>query len=777
MRTPPPNLSPTEAEALASHLYGITGRATPLPGERDQNFLVEEPGRPPQLLKVSNPGEPVAVVEMQLRALGHLARVDPSLPVPRVRPTLQGSSWARLAGGGQPVRMLSYLPGRQRPVPELSRGQLVAVGALAARVGAALCAFFDPAADQEIIWNPRRLSGVRELLPWLAAPAGPLVERALDLSQGRLEGRLPRLRSQVIHNDLSASNLAFDESGDVSGVLDFGDLCHGPLVQDLAVAAEGALEHPLSFEALGAMVAGYRAITPLQEEELEALPDLLMARWATLVAVSAWRASAFPASSDYVSGWRRTPELLLAGALAEGESRWRGRVLSAIWAAAAHAGPQGSLAELAEARQRLLGPALSPLSYRQPLHLVRGSGAHLFDREGREYLDAYNNVPVLGHGNPAVAAAEAAQARLLNTNTRYLFGAVLELAQRLQATMPEGLDTVMLVNSGSEANDLAWRLAQAFSGARGAVVTRHAYHGMTAALADFSPGEWRQPLAPSHVAMIDPPDGFRGPHRREQPGWADRYLEQVEVAVGELAARGERPAAMLIDSAFTSEGVIHPPPGYLPELYRRWRRGGGLVIADEVQTGLGRLGASLWGFQHHRALPDIVTIGKPLGNGYPVAAVVTRREIVAAMARRTEWFSTFGGNPVACRTALAVLDRVDRPDFLARVAQLGALLAATLGALAEHHPEVGEVRCLGLLAGVELVQDPESRRPHRELAAAVVEGMRSRGVLVGRAGRDGNVIKVRPPLVVSEAEVLQVARAADAALASATKRSRGWAER
>jgi 4-aminobutyrate aminotransferase-like enzyme/Ser/Thr protein kinase RdoA (MazF antagonist) len=768
MHAAPPQLTVAEAEGVALRHFGHRGRAHPLPGERDQNFRLEMEGEAPLLLKVSNRGEDPAVLRMQLRALRQVAATDPELPVPRVLPSVEGLEMVALPGG-EVVRMLTYLPGSHLRPTDLTSEGLYQMGRISARLGHALRGFFDPAADQSILWNPRRVGDVRPLLSWVPDSRRPLVERALDRSEPSVVGALPALRSQVIHNDLSFSNLTFEGPSKVSGILDFGDMCHTALVSDLAVTCESILEVPAGFDALAIVASGFQAVTPLEPEEVELIPDLLLARWATLIAVSAWRGVAFPETSAYVRGWQDGPLQMLSQVEEMGEDRWRRLVCNSVRGALSLS-PGGAeplpACELVEARRRLLGPALSPLSYSSPLQPVGGKGALLFDRDGSEYLDAYNNVPVLGHANPVVARAVGAQTAVLNTNTRYLYRPVLELAEQLVATMPPGLDTVLFVNSGSEANDLAWRLARAFTGGGGAVVTHHAYHGMTSAVAEFSPDEWHVPIAPPHVAMVDPPDGYRGPHRRERRGWTDGYLAQLDAAVVELAGRGLAPAALLVDPAFTSEGVVHPPPGYLKALFRRWQDAGGLVVADEVQTGYGRLGSELWGFARHGALPDLVTLGKPMGNGYPIGAVVTRAEIVNALAEKTEWFSTFGGNPVASMAGLAVLGEARRPEFLDRVEELGGLLGGRLRALGERHPAIGDVRQLGLLVGVELVRSQESRSPFPELAARVVESMRRQGVLVGRTGRDGNVIKIRPPLVVlsEQLEAISVAfgRALDA---------------
>jgi 4-aminobutyrate aminotransferase-like enzyme len=386
----------------------------------------------------------------------------------------------------------------------------------------------------------------------------------------------------------------------------------------------------------------------------------------------------------------------------------------------------------------------SPLFYTRPVHLVRGEGVWLFDPEGRRYLDCYNNVPVVGHSHPRVARAVAEQQRLLAAHSRYLHEAIVELAERLTATLPSGLDAVLLVNSGSEANDLAWRIAHAATGRAGAVVSAYAYHGLTEATHALSPEEWAAKERPAHVATVPAPDGYRGAYRREEEGWAERYAAHIDGAAHALGDRGL--AAMYVDPAFTADGILSPPLAYLREAARRVQALGGLLVADEVQAGHGRSGSHLWSFQASGIEPDMVVMGKPMGNGFPVAALVVRSEVLAAVPEETELFSTFGGNPVACVAALAVLDVIAEEGLVTNAAEVGAYLRQGLMALAEHHPLIGDVRGEGLLLGAELV-DKQTRAPATGRARRITEAMRERGILISATGPAGNVLKIRPPLV------------------------------
>jgi 4-aminobutyrate aminotransferase-like enzyme len=402
---------------------------------------------------------------------------------------------------------------------------------------------------------------------------------------------------------------------------------------------------------------------------------------------------------------------------------------------------------------------MESLTYAEPIEVIGAEGVWMTAADGRRYLDAYNNVPCLGHSHPRVAEAIARQGRRLTTNMRYLHPAAIELAERLVATMPagSGLDTVLFVNSGSEANDVAWRLATTYTGNRGALCTDFAYHGVTEATATLSPESWQAGRRPDHVETWRPPDRYRG---------TDLDATSFEDAIDRLAARGLAPAAAILDSVLTSDGF--PDPG--PDLARAWieraHGAGALWIADEVQGGHGRTGEWMWSFQRLGITPDLVTLGKPMGNGHPVGAVITRREIAARFGDKTVFFSTFGGNQVSAVAALAVLDVLEDERVLERVVAAGDALRAAIRNLATRYPVIGEVRGAGLAIGVEVVRDRSTKAPDPATAAALREGLKERGVLIGTTGRAGNVLKIRPPLAFTAAEVPIVAEALEGSLAA-----------
>ncbi|MEV0237693.1 aminotransferase class III-fold pyridoxal phosphate-dependent enzyme [Nonomuraea sp. NPDC050786] len=414
--------------------------------------------------------------------------------------------------------------------------------------------------------------------------------------------------------------------------------------------------------------------------------------------------------------------------------------------------------ELARRRRANLAPALS-LSYADPLHIVAGDGAYLVDADGRRYLDLVNNVAHVGHGHPRVVSALAAQAELLNTNTRYLHGTIIEYARRLAATFPDPLSVVMLTNSGSEANDLALRMARTATGREQVLVLDWAYHGNLGSLVEVSPYKFNRAGGSGpgpRVRVCELPDPYRGRYGADGP----RYATDVAAHCADTP-----PAAFLHESILGCAGQIEPAPGYLAAAYDAARETGALCIADEVQCGFGRVGSHMWAFEAHGVVPDIVTLGKPIGNGHPLGAVVTTPAVARAFQTGMEYFNTYGGNPVSCAAGLAVLDVLRDERLMAHAAEVGTYLAAGLTELSTRHAVIGDVRGRGLFLGVDLVEERATRRPATEAAARVVELAREGGVLLSADGPHGNVLKIKPPMVLTRADAETALVTLDRALA------------
>ncbi len=420
----------------------------------------------------------------------------------------------------------------------------------------------------------------------------------------------------------------------------------------------------------------------------------------------------------------------------------------------------GALEARVTRRAALFGAA-SVLFYDEPLEFVRGAGARLYDAAGVAYLDAYNNVPSVGHCHPRVVEAAQRQIAELNIHNRYLHPAIMDYAERLLATLPGELSNITFTCTGSESNDLALRLATEFTGARGFVVTESAYHGNTALVTTVSPTLSKQGDAPPEVRFVPAPDSYRvAPERLGS--W---FAEHVAAAIADLEASGVGFAALLLDSIFSSDGVYADPAGFLEPAVACARRARGLFIADEVQSGFGRTGNSWWGFERHGVAPDVVTLGKPMGNGYPLGAVVTRPAVLDAYCAKFGYFNTFAGSPVAAAVGGAVLDVIEQEGLIECAGRVGAYLRRALSELATRHATIADVRGAGLYLGVELTA--AGGAPAAALAKTVINGLRERRVLIGAAGKFGNILKIRPPLCFAMANADELIGGLDAVLRDA----------
>lgn len=431
--------------------------------------------------------------------------------------------------------------------------------------------------------------------------------------------------------------------------------------------------------------------------------------------------------------------------------------------------------ELVERRAELFGANLS-VSYDEPLHIVRGVGSYLYDVMGRGYLDCVNNVAHVGHERRSVVEAGQRQMAVLNTNTRYLHERVLEYAERLGALLPDPLSVCFFVNSGSEANELALRMARAHTGGRGVVAIEGGYHGHSQNLIDVShykhAGEGGVG-APDWVRTAPLPDDYRGLYGRDVMDRAARYAMHVGEALASLSSSGHGPAAFIAESILSCAGQIEPPAGYLEEAYRIARARGAVCIADEVQIGFGRVGSHMWGFQTANVVPDIVTLGKPIGNGHPIGAVVTTPEIAESFANGMEFFSTFGGNPVSAAIGLAVLDVIQKDRLQEHAAVVGGTLKASLASLAMRHESVGDVRGRGLFLGIELVEDRMAKTPSPRIARYVVNRAAELGVLLSTDGPDHNVIKIKPPMTFDQRDAERLVATLDRILTEDGARHHG----
>lgn len=404
---------------------------------------------------------------------------------------------------------------------------------------------------------------------------------------------------------------------------------------------------------------------------------------------------------------------------------------------------------LLQRREKVLEKGSRSLFYEEPVHLVRGEGVWVYDDAGERYLDAYNNVPQVGHCHPHVVKALADQAATLNTHTRYLDENIVRYAERLTGLHDDGLSVANFVCTGTEANDVALQAAQNFTGAKGVICTDHAYHGNSAAVVEittvFGDADKRGP----NVKTIKIPDLYRAEPKLGEPEIIDMHVGQVRDAIEMLEEEGAGFAGLIVDTVFASEGLPVIPADYIRKVVDCVHDAGGLYIADEVQPGFGRMGDHFWGYQHYGVTPDIVTMGKPMGNGHPLAGVIYRREIAQKFHGDVVCFNTFGGNPVSCAVGMAVLDVLEGEGLIENARVTGEYLLKSFDELKRNHDLIGDVRGRGLYFAVELVQDRQTKAPATQQTRQVVNGMRDRHILISTSGRYSNALKIRPPLLFS----------------------------
>jgi 4-aminobutyrate aminotransferase-like enzyme/Ser/Thr protein kinase RdoA (MazF antagonist) len=718
--TSAPRFTVEEAARLAEELYAVRGAAEALPSERDQNFLLRAPGGR-FVLKVANSEEKRGVLEFQRALLYRLIEHRRGLRFPQ-------SLGKLVKVGGHFVRGFTWVEGEVlAKVQPHSEELLASLGEALGKIDRALEGFTHRAAHRELRWDIRHADLARVHLGLLSDTRRRLVERGFAEWE-RIDWSA--LRMGIIHGDANDHNVLVD-GGRVVSILDFGDSVHTAVVCDLAIGIAYAMlgkRDPVA--AARCVLEGYHAEFPLTEAEVDALWTLAIARLCLSVCYSAYHAQTAP-DNEYLSV-TDAPAWRLLERLDEFPVDWPRDVFRRA------CGFGRSRTDLLAARRAHLGPSLS-VSYREPLHVTHGWRSRLFSADGRGYLDCVNNVAHVGHSHPQVNEAATGQMAALNTNTRYLHDNLVEYIERLTATLPPPLGVVFLVCSGSEANELALRLARARTGRDRVVVVDTAYHGNTNALIDISPYKFNGPGGrgkPAHVQVVPTPDVYRGGFRGAED------IRDAAQGVG----------AFFCESALSCAGQIILPAGYLRDAFNIVREAGGVCVADEVQTGFGRAGSHFWMFETQGVVPDIVTLGKPIGNGHPMGAVITTREIADSFANGMEYFNTFGGNPVSCAVGLAVLDVIREEGLQENAREVGGYLLERLRELHDRHAIVGDVRGEGLFLGIEFVRDRETKEPAAREASEIVERMKDRGILLSTDGRWHNVIKIKPPLVFSRAD-------------------------
>jgi len=771
----PPVFTDDELAAITKERFGIAGTIKPLWGERDQNVMVEREQGGDAVLKITNSRESRDTVDLHVATLHRLAEADPDLPVARLIPSVGGDEIITVHGSdGTPhlAYLCSRLPGAPYNSVEVGsqRKQVLhAVGVLAGRTSKALSGFFHPAVGNPLFWDVRHLpqlvdcgAGIRNKS--LRTTVDDLCEALLST----LPAKLKTMRAQPIHHDINQANILVDPDDPTgpTGLIDFGDMIHGTIAQDVAVcAAEMAFNSPDVIGDAAAAIAGYDSAFELNEDEIDLLWDLMVARCISgLLICGARNLHGITSSNnfDYEDHYTPILEPLLKAGREQTIETFRHACRFPTYCPPA---PENVASirddevsdDLLTRRHSILGRH-ALLSYDRPLHTVRGEGVWLFDAAGNRFLDAYNNVPHVGHSHPHVVRALSRQARALNTNTRYIYESVLEYGERLAALLPGDLNVTLFVNSGSEANDVAQQMTRKLTGRTGSLIVADAYHGITSEIYTLSPSmDWGHGDAvnarhPSNtradIGVLPVPDLLRAD---DPAGTLRECRERSQQIVQDMKAAGYPPSMFMFCSAFSSSGILDLPRAYISDIAEQVQSDGGLIVCDEVQYGFGRSGDEFWGFANYGVTPDAVTLGKPMGNGIAIGAVVTTPDNVERFTKETGFFSTFGGNPVACAAANAVLDVIESENLRENAQDTGAYLRESLRACIASIPGgtdiVADIRGRGLFVGAEIVRNAETLEPDEDACSRIKNHMRNNRVLIGSDGFHRNVLKIRPPMV------------------------------
>ena len=771
----PPRFPPSYVQAIASELYGIdVASVKDLGSYVDQNFLLTDASNQHFTFKIHDGTEKEAVLDLQNEAMHHLSGKVAGVQFPRVIKTVLGEDITDVQGKdglAHQARLLSYLPGTLlKDADPQAQGLLGDVGRVLGEMDTALADFYHPAENRpDIPWDLKNAANLKRLLVYIENPQERrLADYFLLLFETEVAPDLPDLRKTVVHNDAHRYSMLVGENSQgqqrVSGIIDFGDTVYTYSVSNIAICVSDVMvqsEDPIATAAQ--VIAGYHRVNPLTEQEVTLLYRLIGARLAIYGCMSAYSRAKDPHNSHArlkeVEVWQLMEKLISINPLYAQEAFRAACGMDSLT-------PQIIRRREIKLKKRQAHFARSLYThYAEPLHLSGGAFQYLYDDTGRAYFDCVNNVCQWGHCHPRIVRAAQRQMARLNTNSRYVYDVMTEYAERLLATFPDPLNVCFFVNSGSEANDLALRLARTYTGENDIIVIDKAYHGNSTVCTEISPHRIDRPGKPGlpgHVHKTVTPDTLRGLYKGDDVHAGVRYAADVQNQIEALAQQGKGVAAFIAESMIGTGGQIVLPDGYLEAVYNHVRTAGGITIADEVQMGFARVGSHTWCFETQRVVPDIVTLGKPIGNGHPMAALITTREIADAYDRGgVTYFNTFGGNPVSCATGLAVLDVLQDERLQENALQMGIYLMAGLKQLQGRYPVIADVRGLGLYVGVDLVEDLVTLAPATALAGEVVERMKQRGILLNTNGYDNNIIKIKPPLIITEQDVKRLLNALD----------------
>lgn len=760
---------------LVKKHYGKVVSVKALPGYEELNFKLQSEEGHRYILKLVEAGDNLELLYAQAHMMGWLYReIKNAFPIP-IR-SLKGERIIAVEGAEGTryyLRILRFLPGTFFAEREVHPPVLLQnLGGFLGRMDRQLAGFNHWGAHRYMDWDIQHVLDWKKEVKYIQDPADRrLVSYFLSQIKEIVQPEIAGLRHAVIHNDPNDWNILVDERGEeVVGLIDFGDLVYAPLINNLAIAVTYVLLYTSDYVAVTReVVKGYHEAYQLTARETDLIYYLIAARLCLSLVHSAQQRESGSSNEHHFltekKAWKVLHQWIRINPLQLQQTLRDACGYKNLYK------KESGYDEILKKRRKYIGRNLS-LSYQKKIKITRGALQYLYDDRGNTYLDCVNNVSHVGHCHPIVVETMQRQLSVLNTNTRYLHNSLEEYAEAICATLPGELGVCYFVNSGSEANDLAVRMARHYTGQQDVVVLDHAYHGTSTLALEMSPykfdGKGGFPK-PSYIHKILSPDPYRGKFRYGEEEIGKKYANDMNRVTKELETRGKHPAAFICETLLGVGGQIPLPVGYLKEAYKNIRSAGGLAIADEVQVGFGRVGRQFWGFQLQDVVPDIVVMGKPIGNGHPLAAVVVKPEIAEAFDNGMEYFNTFGGNPVSMETGIAVLKVIQEEKLQKNALDIGTVLKDGLLELQKKYECIGDVRGVGLFIGVEFVKNRQRLEPEVELLDKVIERMRDRGFLLSSDGPLHNVLKIKPPIVFSGQNARDLIFHLDLVLSSLTK--------
>ena len=764
------NFSIGTIENWVANYYGIEVKASVLNGYDELNFLLTEKSGKKNILKVSNSSHDYFFLEAQVKILQHLSKSDLAAEFQVYTLNKKGETLTEIIVEETTyyIRILSFLEGSfWVEAPEKNKTLFENLGSFLGKMDKNLKGFKHPGMHRHYTWDISTARDANYKMNYIQDAAK---KRIADYFMLQFETEvLPTFssyRQAYTHNDANDYNVLV--KGDkIAGLIDFGDMVYTALINNVAVACTYAMLHqsdPLSAAVL--VVKGYHSAYAIDEKELSILYYLIAARLCISVTQSAYNGSLDTKNEHHFITEKPAWDLLcylitLNPIKAENDFRLACNYTSLIQV-------NETYKNLEVKRNAHIGRNLS-ISYEKHLKIDKAALQYLYDDKGNTYIDCVNNVSHIGHCHPRVVRVMQKQIASLNTNTRYLNNHLIQYAQKLTASLPAGLNVCYFTNSGSEANDLAIRISRHFTKQKDIIVLDHAYHGTSTATIEMSPYKFDREGGIGQMPWIHKainPDLYRGPYQYEDANAGVKYAKDVKNIIDTIAKENKKPAAFICETLLGVGGQMPLPPHYLKEVYQHVRAAGGICIADEVQVGFGRVGTHFWGFELQAVVPDIVVLGKPIGNGHPLAAVIVTDAIANSFNNGIEYFNTYGGNPVSMATGMAVLEVIQGEGLQENALQVGNYLLEGMRQLMNSYPIIGDVRGAGLFIGVEFVKDRNTKEPAIDSIKLVVERMKEKGFLMGVDGPYNNVLKIKPPIIFSMENAKDMLTNLDLVLAS-----------